>query len=434
MHAHLVVENGLGFPRLELSAEQISLIDILDGESGGEQEGDAGKKKKEDIQKTPTKKNKERAKGTPAKTKPASITKEPLGTSRTPLVTMGALQKPPKILSRTTATLSVGTGGGTPQKDDWRHEDVRQYRGHDFDFQANLDRFDKEKIFKEIRASDDAKPEDRLVAHNARKLRSDENVLEKNFARLGLNLDHGQGKGRFGDENEGNQITLTSSKDTLMQPQHPKAFSPNFYPAADVQSIEQQLLHSGALTMEQMIENAGRSLADFLFCEISREALFSAKDLPIILRITVDRAGAYALCCGKVLLNRGLRVEVFVSGDLQRAPVYFNQALRQFQTCGGTLCVKLSTDTLILITSMPKGVEAKEGTIVIALTPCDAPATWHIRFGLPHDIGGDLSQYVLCDIGWPSNMVNQLLANSQRELRYESIFGLATYVKIKGKC
>jgi hypothetical protein len=41
----------------------------------------------------------------------------------------------------------------TPSVSEWAHEDVNEFLSEEFDFEQNLQRFDKKKVFAEIRAS-----------------------------------------------------------------------------------------------------------------------------------------------------------------------------------------------------------------------------------------------------------------------------------------
>lgn len=67
-----------------------------------------------------------------------------------------------------------GRNGNGPQRsqqlsmesDGWATEDVTDFKDTDFDFQANLERFDKKMVFNEIRQNDATLPSDRLVAFN----------------------------------------------------------------------------------------------------------------------------------------------------------------------------------------------------------------------------------------------------------------------------
>ncbi|KAF5102647.1 hypothetical protein D0Z03_000392 [Geotrichum reessii] len=52
------------------------------------------------------------------------------------------------------------------ESDGWATEDIQDIQNTDFDFQANLDRFDKADVFKQIRQNDSTLPNERLVAFN----------------------------------------------------------------------------------------------------------------------------------------------------------------------------------------------------------------------------------------------------------------------------
>ncbi|KAK6350211.1 enhancer of mRNA decapping [Orbilia brochopaga] len=53
-------------------------------------------------------------------------------------------------------------------EDGWATEDINDIKDHEFDFQGNLDRFDKKTVFSQIEAEDTTAAEDRLVSFNKR--------------------------------------------------------------------------------------------------------------------------------------------------------------------------------------------------------------------------------------------------------------------------
>ena len=62
-----------------------------------------------------------------------------------------------------------GTGiYANPEEEGWATEDVADYKEHEFDFQGNLDRFDKKTVFSQIKAEDTTADEARLVSFNRR--------------------------------------------------------------------------------------------------------------------------------------------------------------------------------------------------------------------------------------------------------------------------
>lgn len=52
------------------------------------------------------------------------------------------------------------------EEDGWATEDVTDFKTHEFDFQSNLDRFDKKTVFSQIKAGDTTADEERLVSFN----------------------------------------------------------------------------------------------------------------------------------------------------------------------------------------------------------------------------------------------------------------------------
>ncbi|EWC48607.1 hypothetical protein DRE_01829 [Drechslerella stenobrocha 248] len=56
----------------------------------------------------------------------------------------------------------------TRDEDGWATEDVNDIKEHEFDFQGNLERFDKKTVFSQIEAKDTTAAEDRLVSFNKR--------------------------------------------------------------------------------------------------------------------------------------------------------------------------------------------------------------------------------------------------------------------------
>ncbi|TGZ80520.1 YjeF N-terminal domain-like protein [Ascodesmis nigricans] len=57
-------------------------------------------------------------------------------------------------------------GNYATEEEGWATEDVNDYKATEFDFQGNLDRFDKKTVFNQIKAEDTTAECDRLVSHN----------------------------------------------------------------------------------------------------------------------------------------------------------------------------------------------------------------------------------------------------------------------------
>jgi hypothetical protein len=316
---------------------------------------------------------------------------------------------PPNTLSQNKSKHS--TPQKTPKKDaDWSRDDVRRYKTEEFDFQANLGLFDKKKIFQEIQEMDETRPEDRLVAHNLsqRKMRHDQNVLDRPMT--------------SGEDDD--QIVLETTSMSLSEPSSAQSgLKVPCVEAALLASIEQQILLSGILSNEQVIENAGRSLCDFLFDQDQK--IFSQT---VLLVLSADRIGVYALSAGRHLLNRGYRVEVLPPVDTRLAPGYYNTALRQFGKFGGQHVESVKTKKYSLVLSaLPDPPDFRAP--VCALVPGVPSAQWHVRFGLPYELP-PIGLCVVCDKGWPSNLVDTIIG---QPWKYASIFGNSNYSVIRNK-
>lgn len=336
---------------------------------------------------------------------------------------------------------------------DWSNADVKSIRkAEEFDFQANLDLFDKERIFREIKATDDIPTEKRLVSHN-RKLRHDEMILDR--------------LPRDGDDTITMTARMTATTEAEREPppaeRLPIDRSPSFkcsslpvasnIPLVDsaiFEAIEQRIITSGALTIDQLIENCGRSLAEFLTRQAAqvleldaRHGLISSRSNErrlILLYLSADRRGAYALAAGRFFLNRGLSVCAFISGSSahQRAPLYFSQALRSFQTFGGLLIEAIPKAVPLLITTVSTFTTSLRAQTICSLAEANhTDVTWMVHFGLPSSSSmpsphrtHSLSVPILCDAGWPAAMVNEDAQTSLGGLAYETIFGASSFVRL----
>lgn len=305
----------------------------------------------------------------------------------------------------------------TPKSSDWSKDDVHKYKVQDFDFQANLQLFDKKKVFSEIRAQDGTHPQDRLVSHNLssqRKLGHDQSVLER------------------GGYTEDDRVLLATDQ-LASHPPLPTLKTPAgdlkvpVVGALVVSQIEQNILFSGVLSNDQMVENAGRSLCDFLF---DQEAGILSR--AVLVLVTADRPGCFALSAARHLLNRGIRVAVVPPADLHLTPGFFAAALRQFQKFGGTVHPSsfVKEDFSLVISTLPQptfpqGIPAP----IYSLVECTYPVSWTIRFGLPSALPAT-GPCVLCDVGWPSSQVQETLGD---DCDYSRTFGPRTYTAIRYK-
>lgn len=316
----------------------------------------------------------------------------------------------------------------------WCDADVKSLKRQEFDFQANLDLFDKEKVFSEMRAQDSINPESRLHAHNTtksgdsqwRNLRPDENVLGRSVDLLRLDEDN---EPKQVNEEDTVLLNVSGRKNvakpgvdrTKVSPVARQEFSPEI-----IQKIEQQLVMQGSLSIEQTIEAGARSLVQFLVDNAS-EMLDSARGQTgrLLFYVSVNRLGAYALCAARYLFNRGVEMDIFISGSLKEAPVYFVHCWRALQAIGVKLTEKLPKQASLLISTVRSVVPV--AAPLCALAPC-VGARWQIRFGLLNELDQSQKQsnlLVLCDAGWSAVLVNEILQFPSGT--YQQVFGLKSY-------
>lgn len=347
-----------------------------------------------------------------------------------------------------------GSNGSTPRKgggsgnrhslgaaSEWSRDDVRRYKDEDFDFQANLNLFNKAKIFSEIQAQDSTRPEDRLVAHNLsqRKLRHDQNVLERPRHKGG-DLD---------DVVLGAQALSLRSSPTAPAPPSAAGETVPCVTAEAVRAIEQDILSSGLVVFEQIVENAGRSLCS-LILEGGGGGDSGTRAMPdtVLVLATPERLGCFALCAGRHLLNRGIQVDAVVvvdssSGEGGRArpsaPIdaQFAQALEQFNWYGGRILDRPRSgggaNALLLacvdLSRVPRAMVTPPPATAYCLVPSrTGEGAVHVRFGLAHDLVPG-TEHTVCDLGWPAALVEERLQLAPG--RYAAIFGRAFYTAIR---
>ena len=362
-------------PRLELSSDQISAIEVVSGGCGPR--------------------------------KSVEITNQPLHPIPPP-ASFPRLQPKPATSSDQFDSPLKQSKGSTPRKppsDSWSRDDVRRYQQEEFDFQAALGRFDKAKIFEEIRAQDGTRPEERLVAHNVmqRKLRHDQNVLESRH-------------GGFREEEELDRVVMGASSLALSERTNKVPFSANRLASVDqdvFSKIENYLRVKAILGDDQIIENGGRSLAAFLSAQLpSHPQLFTRG---VLLVLASNRTSLYALAAARVFLNRGIQVNAFLSAPPSTLE-FMDLAVLQFQAFGGRL-TKSNTQPCSLVISSASDTGSASKAPVCALT-AGSPALWNVRFGLPHDLPKEAHTTVVCDLGWPPQVVNLFW----KSLNYQTFF------------
>ncbi|ODQ77913.1 hypothetical protein BABINDRAFT_163284 [Babjeviella inositovora NRRL Y-12698] len=215
---------------------------------------------------------------------------------------------------------------------DW-DTDVSESVGTDFDFSSNLRKFDKHRVFEELRASDTVAHSDRLVGHN--KLDSPKTKYENTEMVLNLQTD--------GWDSNGNTRASTPSKKDLLAKRGSKA-SVSEASSANLRKllhgkeevpvcspiqlleIERLSIENYKLSAEIMAENAAVNLQSVVVGILggsSRLASSNHNAPPlVVLLVGNNRAGIRTLACGRHLSNRGVRSVAFLlnSGSNNASP------------------------------------------------------------------------------------------------------------------
>lgn len=221
--------------------------------------------------------------------------------------------------SRTPRTPRTAAAGGA-NKNLWAHENLNAITNTDFDFEANLQRFDKSLVFEEIRHADQTDPKNRLVSHNRvqPKYGNKEMVLETDGSSIA-------------DSTAPKTTTTTTSStatstDASRRPS--QAVDSHFVTnnlrkcpcASPLQLVElHRSLAQYGLTEAATNENAARGVAQLCIQTLGGTTRFTltnhnARPLVIVLA-GHNVSGARALAAGRILANRGVEVLALVLGS-----------------------------------------------------------------------------------------------------------------------
>jgi enhancer of mRNA-decapping protein 3 len=270
----------------------------------------------------------------------------------------------------------------------WATEDATDVQDMgDFDFEANLSKFDKRTVFEGIRTDDMTADEDRLVGHNrltkagaaaGKNLHHTENVLDDLNAKATWNSEaelsdaenvishRDTGSGRTSRRAESRMRKPLVRKDTSVNSsqrapasQSPASPKSGFYlvPANRrcevVSSLQMLNLENIAdselgLTEDMMTENAARGIAEVALSALNaggRRLTQDNSSIPpyVIVYAGNNKSGLRAVAAGRHLRNHGINVAIVVLG-LEREPELLEGLRRQlkiFRSFGGKVFTKV---------------------------------------------------------------------------------------------
>ncbi|KTW31007.1 uncharacterized protein T551_01559 [Pneumocystis jirovecii RU7] len=269
--------------------------------------------------------------------------------------------------------------------DDWINEDVNKYRDEEFDFQGNLGRFDKHKVFSEIRKSNimasalgptsnkcssktellndiavstmPTKKKKSLIEnnHSIFKTNGDENKLNSEFFHSNRILSSGYDKSsaqqKIYNHNFNSQQSLSgfdkvSRKIKKLRNIKNNLECPCIKPSKMIEAEYISTLNTG-ISNEMVIENAARGISFLvarLLNDFSKSNQKRNNSFTVIILAGNNQTGTYATAAGRQLCNHGIKViTVIVNENMEKQML---TSLQNFSDAGGKI---VSTDELFRI-------------------------------------------------------------------------------------
>lgn len=245
--------------------------------------------------------------------------------------------------------------------EDWDGESARKVKQmDDFDFEGNLEKFDKASVFREISQQDDVNPEERLVSFNKldpehQKYGNDEMVLEKHQDQWDIidENDYKQKQAqpvRRKEQVERNEPRRSSTP--VLDLQFTLATSdgkavPTCSPL-QLAEIELSAANKFHFARPLLVENSARGIADLVIRKVFGNFRVGASNHntpPLMLALAGNnRAGAIALATGRQLFNHGVRVVTFLLYDYDNSEEELDDLvssnLETFTATGGKVVTK----------------------------------------------------------------------------------------------
>ncbi|KAI9310956.1 YjeF N-terminal domain-containing protein [Dichotomocladium elegans] len=242
-----------------------------------------------------------------------------------PAVTRSIARDVPHQKDDQPPTITIQQQGGSRQHDGkqsqqnnngWADEDVNGFIEKEFDFQANLNMFDKKKVFAEIQERDDTAPETLLVTLN--RLPRKPNGSRTNLLPTENVLD--------GEPKETSHKTAPAIRtaDTHI----------NCVTVSPLQMAhaEHECIKVTGPSEVQLIENGGRGVSALALQRVQ------AGNTPIVMVLTGNnKTGAYGVSTARHLANHGCHVVVCASEQLQNLCDTISMQESMFIRIGGDI-------------------------------------------------------------------------------------------------
>lgn len=232
-------------------------------------------------------------------------------------------------------------------RDDWTSQDVSNVQDSDFDFQANLDRFDKALVFDEIRQHDQTSINDRLVTFNRIKksdIKPGRTVGVNGQVKFGnkemivteskWDVSDEDNKDLVGDDEEDDFISDVPPPPPNRRPSRPQLQDDSVKLIAEttkkpclcaspLQLVELERMMSDTYGIPDTIltENAGRGVATLALQSLGGASRFNysnhnSRPLVVVLASN-SRTGAKALAAARHLANRQIKIIALAVGCVE---------------------------------------------------------------------------------------------------------------------
>jgi len=283
------------------------------------------------------------------------------------------------VYKQSTPSNVIETGSG------WDAEDATKVKKmDDFDFQSNLEKFDKKSVFEEISKQDSINPSDRLVSVNKvapeeRKYGNNEMVLEKhkdvwdnihdedystgsnikakNSTTTGSsNIGSSKENDSFIDANEtlikGGIPLMDSMRLSIKETGKPAATCSPLQ-LAEIENISREKFH---MNRQTLVENCSRNIAELIIKKVLGEFRVNSSNHNspplVLLLVGNNRAGSIALGTGRMLFNHGIRTIAYLLHDFEQSEDELTNEVQcnldTFEACGGKVVTQLQSLSQIL--------------------------------------------------------------------------------------
>jgi enhancer of mRNA-decapping protein 3 len=232
------------------------------------------------------------------------------------------------------------------ESDGWATEDVTDIKDTEFDFQANLNLFDKKTVFNQIRENDKTAPADRLVAFNKMQpkygnkemiVQSDSNWDFSDLQPTESNMQQLRKGSTTGVSSRLHFVAVNTLKQCPC--------------ASPVQMVELERITCETFGLSEPVvhENAGRGIAQLAIRSLGGSSRFNMRNhnsRPLVVTLAGDnKAGCRALAASRHLSNRQVQVVAVVPGKERHV---VKGQVKAFESAGGKVVSRMEQLTAVL--------------------------------------------------------------------------------------